>query len=327
MKRAWNWLRSNSVQIGTIAAIIAAASGAWPHLIHATKWARPPDLLVKFNVEKSTVPPDYRKFAENSALFFLFEKQTPELRSKVVNIFDGQPDESFLEKVRYRANNIDKAQINITNQSSKEISGVKIRLDNVFALWNAEINGSFLDKAEIELLRKKLSHSISGNANIGSVLDSSSVVFPEFPALPPGSSIELTIFGDLSLAKPVIVANGQSSEIKEIVEVEDSSIVQLVNNPGKILFSMLPLLLLFFLLGRSIYEHFSEKQKKILHQSLLYNMACKLAINDNPDGAMLVLDEAVRHGYANHQHALSDEDLASLRERNDFNELFPRHHD
>lgn len=46
-----------------------------------------------------------------------------------------------------------------------------------------------------------------------------------------------------------------------------------------------------------------------------YNLACALALNEQPDRAFKVLEGAVQAGFRDREHALKDKDLASLREQ------------
>lgn len=54
---------------------------------------------------------------------------------------------------------------------------------------------------------------------------------------------------------------------------------------------------------------------------LHYNRACGLALLGQPNNAILALQDAVRSGWWDHQHTLRDEDLKSLRDRDDFKSL------
>ncbi len=57
---------------------------------------------------------------------------------------------------------------------------------------------------------------------------------------------------------------------------------------------------------------------------LHYNRACALAQLDQPEAAITALAAAVKAGWWNHRHAATDEDLKSLRERDDFKALLAR---
>ncbi|MCG3125440.1 MAG: hypothetical protein CHACPFDD_00262 [Phycisphaerae bacterium] len=55
--------------------------------------------------------------------------------------------------------------------------------------------------------------------------------------------------------------------------------------------------------------------------TLLYNLACCLALGGKADDAMTALRDAVAHGWRNHGQTSSDPDLASLVKRDDFQTL------
>lgn len=54
---------------------------------------------------------------------------------------------------------------------------------------------------------------------------------------------------------------------------------------------------------------------------LQYNFACLLAISGDSDRSMKSLQAAVKNGWSDHRHTARDEDLRSLRERDDFKAL------
>jgi len=70
-------------------------------------------------------------------------------------------------------------------------------------------------------------------------------------------------------------------------------------------------------LGR--YEEGLEIDRELAHRapedsSVLYNLACSLALTGHADEAFRTLERAILHGYADADHLAEDEDLASLRE-------------
>lgn len=57
---------------------------------------------------------------------------------------------------------------------------------------------------------------------------------------------------------------------------------------------------------------------------LLYNLACVLASQGNQEAALKTLGEAVEAGWANHRHALRDDDLKPLSANEEFQKLIER---
>ena len=55
-----------------------------------------------------------------------------------------------------------------------------------------------------------------------------------------------------------------------------------------------------------------------------YNLACSLALSGEPDAACTALERAIELGYADVEHLLADEDLASLRASAEFERLIAR---
>lgn len=71
---------------------------------------------------------------------------------------------------------------------------------------------------------------------------------------------------------------------------------------------------------KEVVAAFEELQKAHPQSNALhYNRACGLAQLDQPEAAVTALKEAVKSGWWDHQHATRDEDLKSLRGREDFN--------
>lgn len=70
--------------------------------------------------------------------------------------------------------------------------------------------------------------------------------------------------------------------------------------------------------GKTLAE-LSETRPKMPH--LWYNLACALARQDKADEAMQALAQAVSVGWSDASHILDDDDLTTLRQREDFQEL------
>lgn len=60
------------------------------------------------------------------------------------------------------------------------------------------------------------------------------------------------------------------------------------------------------------------------HAEVVYNLACARARNDRADEAMAALAAAVDVGFTDYRHMLQDEDLVTLRRRDDFKALIER---
>ena len=178
--------------------------------------------------------------------------------------------------------------IKITNQSDSAISGLRLRLDDVYSLWGIDITGDFLRKNEADSFKDAFTYREHDT----------SVIFPELPTIPASSSVELSVYARLGLSKPnlSITTLGNSYSIINIVEVEDGLLVEWYLNPLK----YVPLIIIFLpvaLLMLSVF--WTNARKRIVKnetKNILYNNACELAKEGNPDEAMILLRKVVRCG-------------------------------
>jgi hypothetical protein len=241
-----------TLAIGALAAVPAV-----PTLLGAPGFVAAkvrPDVLIRFDIEESTIPKDLQEFASETARSFLVA-QSPPVSSAAINAKSSANayTEEFLGKVSRRAGKIDMARIEVVNQTNESIGDLFIRLDNVFSLWGIEASGSFLSQADAEAFTAKLA-PILNDSSIRIMQKDTSVKLPKLPSLPPGSSMELTVYGNLEYLKPV-VTTGRSSAIREVVEVEDGSLIQLINNPSRVI-AFVPLLVyVVYLIARSATRH------------------------------------------------------------------------
>ena len=149
------------------------------------------------------------------------------------------------------------------------------------------------------------------------------VILSSLPTLPPDASIEVVLYGTINKhSEPTLIVIGHTSDVKEVRSVEESWFLGLYQNPWELLIwiplpTYLVTLLLFAYLRRL--RRVSVKQAI---PATLYDTGCQLAKNGRADEAMVLLRQAVESGYTNRAHAKQDVDLESLRDRDDFQELF-----
>ncbi|MDH3604812.1 MAG: hypothetical protein OEU26_34845, partial [Candidatus Tectomicrobia bacterium] len=94
-------------------------------------------------------------------------------------------------------------------------------------------------------------------------------------------------------------------------------------NPYKLIFpiSFLPLL---YVLSIPLWIRIRKKIVKYETPNILYHSACERALDGKANESMILIEESVRKGYSNREHMIKDEDLESLRERQDFKELIDK---
>lgn len=305
VKNIINWFNGNSVALQGVAAlvlIISAIYGAW---VFSSKFFSP-TITVRTNVDQSTLPKDLEVFAEDVAS--LLYRKAPEIlefenNEQAIEVLQNP----VVQKIRDSYFSMDKATIEITNNSKNTVTGVRLRIENVLNAWGVEIDGTFLDATEAEEFRKKIDDMNLGNT----------VVLPELPSLQPNSSVFVFVYGSLGVIKPTLTSNGHRHKQINVVEVDEGYLIRLYNEPSLILI-LLPLLSLVVILLFEVSQRvFKESKKK-----LLYDIGCKLAKDGYADEAIVLLNEAKKSGYSNTQHALQNEDLKSLQDRDDFKELF-----
>lgn len=309
----WNWIQENSPALKGIAAILIILTTLSAIPIGIVKLLRP-DIIVRVNNDKSTIPSDLIKFNEDISRLFEWDidefQKIKEGNKKLAAILDNP----VLKRLNNPNVTFDKARIEIINQSSNVISGLRIRVDRVFSLWGFDIKGTFLQETEAEKYMSEFKDELKDH----------SVVFPELPSLPPNSSIIISLFGNLELLEPTIMSAGHSYSLINIVEAEDGILIDFSNNPLKYIFLFIAIIPIILLVLGFIWTRVRKRVIKNETKYIFYNKACDLANAGKSDEAMLVLKLAIEAGYVNRQHILKDEDLESLRERRDFIELFDK---
>jgi len=223
LRGIWKWLTDNAAALGSIAAIsVIAASllAAAPYFSRAIS----SDLLIRTNVDKSTLPPEFSPWLRE--LSFAVSQQEREVSSQSESQLQISSllDEPFVETLQY-APKSDKMIIEIINQSEKIITDLFARIDNINTILNIQVSGTFLQLGQEKLLETQI---------LGAYRDQS-IVFPDLPPLPPESVLQVTLYGDLSYSDLTISSVGTSFSISNIIETEDSWILFWYENPFFIL--------------------------------------------------------------------------------------------
>ncbi len=312
MKRVWEWLGANSKALGGLAAvtvIITAVVTGTPYLVRQLG----PDIVVRTNLDRMDLPAELAAWLREmsrvanlrdlSQIRALDEELAGSLSNPIIqNLYRNVPE--------------DRLQLEIENQSDGVVSGLFLRLDGVYGLFDVRVNGTFLREAQAE----QLSTAITGGYR------DKTLVLPELPPLPPESTLQVTLYGTLIGNQPIVSSAIHSYEIKEIIEVEDNIFLFPYNNPYFFAY-ILAVLLLFSWLVLSQISQFrrSRLRSEIIQnetKNILYDQACHAALDERADDALALLREAVSAGYANTKHALTDSDLVSLHDREEFKAIF-----
>lgn len=311
MKRIWEWIQENSTALQGVAALVVVIGALIAIQSYVSKAIRP-DVVIRLNIDVSTVPPDLIDFNKDvSRLFNLKGYEFEELKGSKRLLADLL-NNPVAKRLDTWGNPFDKARIEIINQSEDVISGLRLRLDNVFNYWGFEISGTYLEPAEAAKFKDLFSEDVSNKT----------IIFPELPTMPPNSSLEIIIYGDIDSLNPSITAVGQSYIIKNVVEVEDGFFIDIYENPYRYLAVAIGFTPLFLVVLSLIWA--KVRKRVIVNETkyVFYNRACELAVEGDAENAIVLLRQAVDAGYDNFKHALKDDDLESLKEREDFSSLF-----
>jgi hypothetical protein len=355
MKTVGKWLSDNSKALGGAAALVTILSA----LLLATFYIREnagSDITVRFNIIESTIPPDINellfqlrlmrgplKHIEDADLDSIVNRLSDHFKQQLNQEHKGSSSDVSVETKQNRSElylvlsllnaikdtknaihmdvvsklfeqsyQLDKLILTITNNTTEAVPKIRVRLSAVFEMWGTVIAGTFLSPSEVESLQKA---AMSGHLDY-------TMLLPEIRDLPPNSSIEFQLFGHFSpFIEPQLTASGLSHEIRRIIEIEEAWLIFMMTNPS-VLIMIIYASLLILALGFSLSRPFIEKRVRTkVSGSVFYNAACGEALAGRLDEAMILLRQAISHGYSNRKHISQDEDLELLRGRQDYKEL------
>ena len=344
------WLSDNSAALTGAAAFVAIVSLIPTALSSVTKFFVP-DVTMRYNVDTSTIPPDLsnlfsRLLWNKGQIQYLQSVDLDRMIHRLSVLLDQrsavssnkpEPDLNGLYRVlellqalaemkrnlptetieRLIANDhaFSKMTLAISNNTKEVVSGIKIRIADVQNFWGSNVNGRFLRPAEVEELRVRILEGYRDQT----------IILPEIDDLPPDSSIEFELYGGFwSFSTPEITTAGQSHITRKVIEMEEPWWSGMLSNPFYIIALIYGTVfggLLIIAVARVII-----RRRVLLRASgsIFYDAACKVSLNGKLDEAMVLLDQAVEHGYANRQHMTQDDDLEALRQRPDFKALLSK---
>lgn len=315
--KLWRWLAQNSSALQGAAAVLVLISAfvAAPAVI----WrSLKPDLVIEVDPDQGTVPPELLEWVRDvqSELVEALEdlpKVKKESWQKLRDLTASMSNER-LAALYGVGDTIARLRLEVRNQTDRVISGVRISLDHIYRIWSISAKGTFLTNEETQNFIGKVKPARS----------TSRLVLPELPPLPPRSSLEVILYGSVENADVEVSAQGATTKVERIVEVENTWLVDWYMNPYKafplFLFLFLALWLAVFPAER-IWKRVLTRVVRKATPGIIYNLACKEALANRGDQAMLFLRKAFDEGYKDKVHAKNDPDLTILRGRDDFKDL------
>jgi len=311
LKRFWIWSAENKNSLQGIVLIFAIVTTVIVVPSAIIQFFRA-DLLVRVNIDKNAIPEDVILFNKKISKFFQwnFEKLREDMPSKLI---DNIVDDPVLQRLGYPGLPEEVAYIELINQSESVISGVRVVFNRAHVLWGVGITGEYLSETEVNKFKAKLNDG----------LRTGSIVLPVLPDIQPGSSIKLLLYGDVDNIETKITSVGYSNSITTLIEVEDGMLIWIYRNPLVFLIAFIvPVFYIVLMIASPIWLKVRRNIIRNEKKYIFYDNACELAIKSKHDDAMILLRQAVEAGYSNRHHALNDKDLAPLRGRSDFQQLF-----
>lgn len=343
MNSLWRWLSDNSSSLLGLAAVVGMLSTVW--FVFSYMWDRTSaDITVRYGIEGSTLPPEIDELLKDVVAMREFSDLAQEdfdaLEAEISDYVDKAPSRKsghspqiipfdrvleiltalstiknmarvdVIDKLTQSLYSFSKYKIQIVNNTDSTVSGIRFRLNGVYRYWGVNITSTFLTNKETRSLERIMPVTSEDNA----------IVSPAINNLPAQSPIQFNLYGDFSYMEPNITTPGLSYTAREIKEIEMTWFIDMINSgilwffaPSVISLAALLLLLVWMLVRKYVINNVSG--------ALLYNAACKAALDKEVDVTMFLLRQAVTHGYRNHKHMAQDEDLKLVRDRQDFKDL------
>jgi hypothetical protein len=199
--KLWAWLGDNYKSLGGLVALLTLLGLSRPVL---APLLFPPDLTVRYILEPSTVPYDLHSWSTGLSNYLIYNGVPDRLNS-----FKTSDVTTRLRDFQWPGG-IDLFVIELTNESSSDISPVHVSLNDCVALWSAEIDGTYLSAEQAK--------SFSSKAKLSG---SNRVVLPEIPPLPPHSITTIRVYGKFFSTR-LDIASSVRSQVIEWVVVESN---------------------------------------------------------------------------------------------------------
>jgi hypothetical protein len=287
-------------------------------LVYMVKWVvhrSQPDLVAQVEVDEHAIPNDLIMWA-NWAWFGRVQPSEPghggpAARSSLLELMYPHPS-SGIEKRFSLPQNSGVLRISVFNQTDQAIPNVRVRTDGIAEMWDVEMGGSYLMNSEIQDYLSRVPYGPSTSA----------LALPQLPPIPPGGSVNLALYGDVSgTARAELSVPNHTSQITRIVKLPDTRLLTYYREPYRLgpllILTVLPVLVVLPFLAYAVRQRIVRRAVP----GVLYNAACSEAVQERPDSAIVFLRKAFEAGYADKAHARADSDLESLHGREDFEAL------
>lgn len=309
-----DWFSKNSATLQAVAALTVILAASIPVLRWIVRSYRA-DVTVQLDWSGSAMPPDVSEWAGEIATP-LQEVADSESKSgdhspiwamtRLVELAKSPTGELLSkQKLSDRSGCLN---IVIQNNSDQVVSNLRVRVSRFHSFWRAFIAGPFLTKKETD----------DFNSKGGEESNYSDVILPELPPLSANGVVTVSVYGDGEFADVDVSASGHSTRVSKTLRIQDSWFMPVLRNPvpyGLVLFWLVVALAPLY------WPRLKRKAALSALPDMLYNLACEEARDGRPLLAMSFLQKAFQIGYSNKVWARDDNDLASLRDLEEFKEL------
>jgi len=319
VRHIWNWITKNSDALQGAAAVIVTLSALVALPIWLGRFAGS-DARVVVDSDPGTMPQDLSDWSDDAARvldpdgFDLSKTGLKAWRLDQMRSLMSSPTAQGLRDPRVNPRRIGRLSLQVQNQSPTTISGVRIRLDEISNVWDVSINGTFIEDKVAREFRDR----------IGPVHGLQSLVLPELPPIPPESILNVLVYGDMEFARPSISVQGATLTTENVVKMRDSWALRLYRDPFPIYILLVFSLFILYPVIAGTWPHVRRRIIKRAGPGIIYDLACAEAKLDNGDQALWLLQKAFQLGYTDTAHAEKDEDLTSIRGRQEFKDLTKR---
>lgn len=365
--RIWSTLRKQSEPLQSIGAIFAILAVTVPTVIipiyrHATR----PTIIVRTDLSEDTRPLDiidWMSNVSNQARFFrgpqyfdnsaeamnalnelknISNEERAALKRQLVildqslsnlreeyELLAGADSGITIDKLDeksgfFRQGGLDKLQIEILNQSNKTVNDLSLRISSLNELWASTITGTFITPEETQKLEAALEANFQDQENY--------LALPKVPEIPPNSSLEITLYGDMSIVQgrgPEIKVESETNKVdlKQRVKLDNGRIVRLLLEPWRF-YALLWLALgsTAMLIGGIITSRLSDHAYQQYQQGKkLYFAAQYLAKMNRYQEAISVFEAARTFGnfhFSNESQIREDQKLFPEDQQEEFLKVF-----
>jgi hypothetical protein len=298
MKRLWDWFGRNAANLRGVAALVVIISALGGVLLYVRKLLQP-ELTVMVRENSAAMPPDVVSWVReaNDAMRYL-PLLTSTNEPKFYSRLRGLVRTNVEDDLALNGMDFGQTRIDLVNETDHVVTGVRMRFDYP-PFWNAFLQAGFLTDQECASWQKGLPPRGSHD-----------IVLPEFPSIPPRSSLVLFIYCRGGVAQRMAVTvPGSRYKIVNTVQVEDRWPVSWALRPFAVAYFG-ALLLLIGVPVVVVWYH--AKVWRRAERLIPYNLACNEAKAGRKEKAIALLSMAITAGYRDFKHMRDDPDLKAL---------------